>query len=208
MANPAKNLIGQTFGFLTVIQREGTTVGTITKCATWKCQCTCGNIVVRRSQYLRAPHRTHPRSCGCHHGNRTHGMSNTVLFYKWSGMLDRCYNTSCKDFKNWGARGITVCARWRKSFENFYLDMGSTYKPGLSLGRINNSKGYSPHNCRWETAKEQSNNTRCNIFINTPKGRMTIKQAAEAYKIKPITLYARIRRYGWTTQRALNLSTT
>ena len=135
-------------------------------------------------------------------------MSNTVLFYKWVGMRERCYSPSCKDYKNWGARGITVCARWRRSFENFYDDVGASYQPGLSLGRINNDKGYSPQNCRWETAEQQANNTRNSVFIATPKGRMTIKQAARAYNIKPVTLYARLRRYNWTVSRALNLSTT
>lgn len=135
-------------------------------------------------------------------------MSNTALFYKWSGMRERCYNPSCKDFKNWGARGITVCTRWLDSFKNFYSDMAPAYKPGLTLGRVDNSKGYNPKNCRWETAKEQANNTRSNIVIDTPKGQLTIKQAAEAYGIRPVTLYARLRRYGWTTSRALNLSTT
>ena len=202
-----RDLTGQTFGYLTVISRAGTTKH---GCATWHCRCQCGKLVPRQSQYLRNRQRKHPRSCGCHYGDsqRTHGMTNTIPFYKWSGMRNRCHNPRCKDYKNWGARGITVCARWRESFEAFWADMGPSYKPGLSLGRINNSKGYSPKNCRWETAKEQGNNTRCNIFIVTPKGRMTIAQAAETYGIPVGTLHARIRRYGWTVKSALNPSTT
>lgn len=135
-------------------------------------------------------------------------MTNTVLYFKWAGMRERCYTPSCKDYKNWGARGITVCLRWRDSFLNFQADMAPTYKPGLTLGREDNNGPYSPENCRWETAKQQANNTRCNVFIETPKGRMTVKQAAEAYGIKPVTLHARLRRYGWTVDRALNLCTT
>ena len=208
MANPAKDLIGQTFGFLTVTKRAGTTVNTVNQCATWKCECKCGNVVIRRSQYLRAPHRTHPRSCGCQHGNRTHGGSHSVLFYKWEGMRERCYNPSCKDYRNWGARGITMCKRWRDSFKNFRADMEATYRPGLSLGRKDNNGPYSPQNCRWETAKQQANNTRRSVFIDTPKGRMTVTQAAEAYSLKKVTLHARLYRYGWTVARALNLSTT
>ena len=208
MANPAKNLLGQRFGYLVVTARAGTTKNTATKCATWECLCDCGNTVIRRSQYLRAKTRPHPRSCGCQHGNKKHGMSNTKLFYKWSGMLDRCYNPSSKDYKNWGARGITVCKRWRNSFENFHSDMGASYLPGLSLGRINNNKGYTPKNCRWETARQQANNTRYNIHIKTPAGMMTIKEASRIYNVPYGTLYARIRRYNWTINRALNLSTT
>ena len=207
MANPALDLIGLRFGFLTVIQRAGSSQGRTTK-ALWRCQCDCGNTVVRESQYLRSKHRPLPRHCGCQHGNKTHGMSGTRLFNLWTKMLSRCSYAHDKDYKNYGGRGITVCKRWQGSFELFWTGMGPSYRHGLSLERRNNNRGYSPTNCYWATTKQQSNNTRRNVFIQTPIGRMTIKQAAEAYNIKPVTLYARLRRYKWPVQRALNLSTT
>src|SRR5574343_575843 len=76
-----------------------------------------------------------------------HGMSKHPAYAVWRPMLARCGTPSHPAFKNYGARGITVCARWRKSFENFWEDMGPTYRRGLTLERTNNARGYSPANC-------------------------------------------------------------
>lgn len=202
MANPAKDLIGQRFGYLTVISRAGTTVGTVTQCALWLCKCKCGAEVVRRSQYLRSKHRTHPRSCGCHHGNETHKMANSSAFNIWSKMKQRCTRQRDKDWRNYGGRGITVCDRWLAAFELFWEDMGPSYIPGLTLDRIDNAKGYSQENCRWATVATQANNRRTNNRVVTPAGEMTAAQAADHYGINRVTFYARIGRYKWAVEKA------
>ena len=78
-------------------------------------------------------------------------------------MVRRCTTPTHQAFRNYGARGITVCERWHK-FEHFYADMGD--KPiGLDLDRIDNEKGYSPDNCRWATRKQNIRNTRKTLKI-------------------------------------------
>ena len=89
-------------------------------------------------------------------------------------MKSRCYCPSNNQYKNYGARGITVCGEWlgQNGFERFYADMGKRphEKNGQSyqLDRIDNSKGYSKENCRWVTAKENQQNRRNNLrtFLN------------------------------------------
>lgn len=83
-------------------------------------------------------------------------------------MLTRCYNPHCKDYKNYGERGIKCCDRWRekrgKGFWNFVNDMGERPK-GCSIDRIDNNGDYCPSNCRWATPREQSLNQRERLFI-------------------------------------------
>jgi len=131
--------------------------------AKWMCLCDCGGVVSVNGPLLRSGH---TQSCGCLHRQRTgdahriHGMSGGRLaeYAVWSSMKQRCLNPRNKNFKHYGARGITVCQRWM-NFENFISDMG--FRPHrLTLERVNNDRGYEPDNCKWATYKEQSANKR------------------------------------------------
>lgn len=74
----------------------------------------------------------------------------------WTRMLHRCYLPSCKEYKYYGAKGVTVCARWH-NLSCFVEDaknlVGWWYKKnsnGFELDKDHyQSKIYSPETCIW-----------------------------------------------------------
>ena len=61
MGRPAKNLIGQRFGKLIVVERAGSTSDGHAK---WKCKCDCGNFTEVSSNSLTKKNNS-TKSCGC-----------------------------------------------------------------------------------------------------------------------------------------------
>jgi len=90
---------------------------------------------------------------------QSHGMYKSSTYSSWQCMKDRCYRRDNAAFKYYGARGITVCDRWKDSFINFLNDMGEAPK-GLTIDRIESDGNYEPSNCKWSTKSEQSYNRR------------------------------------------------
>ena len=89
------------------------------------------------------------------------------LKFTYKNMLQRCFDKNYERYRDWGGRGITVCDRWKNSFENFCKDMGPKPGPEYSIERTDNNGNYEPSNCRWATKKEQNNNKRNNIIYRT-----------------------------------------
>ena len=158
MPRPATNILGQRFGRLTVVRRNGSSTR---GAAQWLVQCDCGTMKTVRTDQLTTGNTV---SCGCFRKEnpptKTHGLTNSFEFGCWSAMKYRCSSPNHKGYKHYGGRGISVCERWAHSFENFYADMGACPFPNGSIERINNDIGYNPDNCKWLPRNEQSKNRR------------------------------------------------
>ena len=123
----------------------------------------------------------------------SHGMAHTPLHNKWMSMKERCNNPNCKSYKRYGAKGIKVCSEWEDSFQSFYdWSMASGYKEGLTIDRIDNSKGYSPDNCRWATSAEQNRNYSRNHLVTYNGKTQCIADWAKETGINRATILFRL----------------
>lgn len=178
------DITGHRYGRYTAIERSGTGPRGM---AVWRVRCDCGtekNVIgnaLRTGQI---------RSCGCLAAEVRfkHGFSSHPAYGSWCAMNRRCYDENADSWAYYGGRGITVCERWRDSFDSFWDDMGPTWAPGLSIDRIDGAGNYCPENCRWATSIEQNNNLSSNVVIETPSGPMNLSEAARKYGIGPRTL--------------------
>jgi hypothetical protein len=202
------NLTGQKFGRLTVISKNA--IGLRNGSARWNCVCDCGNkTVVTTSNLINI----HTGSCGClwKETVTTHGMSSSPEYRIWSLIIQRCINSNCPRYHDYGGRGITVCDRWLNSFEAFYEDMGPRPSPDHSIDRRENDGNYEKNNCKWSTRVEQQNNKRNNVFYEY-NGRKY--QIAELIKLPEAlinrvchnTLVSRLQESGWSVEDAINTS--
>lgn len=163
-----RNLTGQTFGALVVVRP----MGSDGRKMRWEFRCDCGKTVIKvGADVTKEVKRGGTPNCGCLSrqlvgiANTTHGKSKHPLHHVWAGMRGRCERPTDPAWKNYGGRGIKVCKRWAV-FQNFWDDMSSTYRPGLSLERKDNNKGYSASNCKWATPKAQALNKRNSIGLD------------------------------------------
>jgi hypothetical protein len=145
----------------------------------WLCRCKCGTKSYVQDRQLLRGKSTQCRACANRsrsaigglaaaaaglsnppdctaHGHSVGGRMSTT-YQSWMCMKQRCLNPKNTAFDRYGGRGITVCDRWRDSFENFLADMGERPE-GMTLDRINPDGNYEPLNCRWADATTQARN--------------------------------------------------
>ncbi len=125
----------------------------------------------------------------------THGMTKTSTYTAWRSMKRRCTLKTDHSYTRYGERGITICARWLLSFENFLADMGE--KPeGFYLDRIDNNGGYELGNCRWVDAKTSTWNRECTRYVEVEGKSVPIMEAARLLGLGELRLYHFINKYG------------
>ena len=201
-----KDLVGQKFGRLTVLSKT-TRKGESSR--KWLCQCDCGNMVEIRGDCLKDGN---TQSGGCLRLERLreklviHGKSKDPLYDVWIAMRQRCSNENDSNYPNYGGRGIAVCLEWDAEFTSFATWADSSgYKKGACLDRIDNSKDYTPDNCRWTNHKQNNRNKRDNHLLTFNGKTQCVADWADEIGISHHNISNRINNYGWSIEDALTL---
>ena len=125
------------------------------------------------------------------HGNAQR-KNHSTTYKAWANMRKRCNTPSCVQYKYYGGKGITVCFEW-DVFERFLLDMGE--RPvGMTLDRIDSSKGYSKENCRWADHTTQVRNRSNTRFIQALGKKLTISEWSEITGLTYYTIFLRLKK--------------
>lgn len=201
-----KHITGQRFGKLIVVSLAGRKRHT----TYWKCLCDCGRELLVSREHL---FDGHTKSCGCFrrettsarsvtHGE-TRGRAKPPEYTLWLHIKARCTNPKEPSFPNYGGRGITICRRWKYSFERFLSDVGRRPE-GKTLGRINNSKGYYCNNVRWETMTQQARNTRRNLILTVSGVTGCFAELCDYFQVPYQKAYSRYYS-GWKLDKVFDI---
>jgi hypothetical protein len=195
-----KDLRGEQFGQWLVIteatQKNGRRY--------WWCECSCGNKKEVSQLNLTQGKSTKCKGCTAKQRSVKHGYGQDTsgLYSVWKSMKTRCLNANHKSYKYYGGRGISLCEGWL-TFEGFLRDMGEGYDSGLTLERVDNTKGYSRENCKWATRAEQNSNTRRTLRLEYQGKTYTERQLADLTGVPRTTIQTR-RKMGLSGEELVN----
>lgn len=176
-------------------------------------QCLCGVV---KDVSVNAVKRGHTISCGCSKFNNPkkmkHGLTNHPLYKIWHSIKERCRNKNDKGYKNYGAKGITMCDEWYNDFKKFYdwcIENG--WKKGVTqvdkdvkaMAAGIKPYIYSSEWCSIVSRKENTNNRTVSRFLTHNGKTQTLQAWAEELGIHQSTLSGRINTNGWDVEAAL-----
>lgn len=198
------DISGNKYGMLTVLYK--TSLKDAKGHALWLSRCDCGNLkLLPKASYACG----NTKSCGCNtsewkrQAHTTHGSTPKRLHKIWEHMKWRCCNPNCEQYKNYGGRGITICAEWSNyaAFREWALTHG--YADNLTIERIDVNGNYCPENCTFIPNEQQVLNRRPFKSKYFNGERVSIKQLCLEHGIDYSVVKARLT-FGWDVNRALN----
>lgn len=159
-----KDITNQIFGSLTAIRFSHLGTNNLTY---WEYQCKCGKKHIARANTVKYEAKrkqdSELPSCGCVelarktlHGLRT--VKDTHPLYRaFQGMRNRCYRPNTKNYKYYGARGVTICKEWLDDPMKFIeWSLSNGWQQGYALDKdiLSDKLGihphiYSPETCIW-----------------------------------------------------------
>ena len=160
-----------------------------------KVRCDCGT-----ERLLRNDRFPNVYSCGCHRRNKF-GLPTydyELLYGVWRNMIKRCYDKTSKRYYTYGAKGISVCEKWKNSFYDFAdWAVSNGWQKGLSIERKDVNLNYCEENCTFIPMKLQGRNKRNNVRFTIDGENKCVSEWCEFFGISDKLAYSRIYR-GYT----------
>ena len=136
---------------------------------------------------------------------KSHWMSDARFYGIYCILRRRCYDKNLPKYQSYWARWIKCL--WN-NFEEFMEDMYESYlehckiywEKNTTIDRIDNDWHYYKDNCEWSTLQKQARNRRsCRMY----KWKCIIEWCEEL-NLPYSTIRARINRWWWSIEKALN----
>lgn len=204
----AEDFIGKTFHYLTPIKDMGSVRYGKRNLNSVLCRCKCGTEKVYSLFVIKAER---IKSCGCYRTENLkriktkHGLARHPLYFIWFSMISRCEKEYDPHYKQYGARGISVCNEWKNDFMVFYnWAISNGYKKGLENDRKDNNGNYSPLNCRFTTRRGNCRNKRDNRIITYNGMSKIFIEWCEYLDMPRSVLKDRINKLKWPIDKAFN----
>ena len=130
------------------------------------------------------------------------------LYQTWIGIRRRAggnrYKNNMEDRHVKIYKDLKVAEEWKDWLVFYEWAKNNGWKPGLTIDRIDNTKGYFPDNCRWVSRAENNRNRRCVRKFLYNSELLTLSQIAERTGSLESRLYNRIIHYGYSLEDAIN----
>lgn len=165
-------------------------------------RCGCGNEREVYEPAIKSGRSTQCASCAATERKTTHGQSGTDVYDIWCGIVRR--GTGKKNRETYADKGIGIDPSWigTGGFERFIDHIGPRPSKRHTVDRINSLGDYEPGNVRWATWREQQQNRTDNRLVTWRGKTLPITEWSRRLKLAPMTLHNRIRRLGWSIERA------
>lgn len=206
------DLVGRRFGTLVVLRRATEKesprgLGTKTR---WLVRCDCGverlaiGMRLKEGRIKACDMNGHTWASEVWKGHTPKVSVKSPAYQSWSHLKQRCLNPKNHKYAYYGGRGITVCERWKDSFEAFFEDMGDRPSTAHSIERKDVNGNYEPGNCVWATAEQQRLNTQRTVYVEFEGQRVRLHDYAKSLGLNPGNIYMRLRS-GWTLEQAVTI---
>lgn len=159
------------------------------------CFCACGSEALVSHHTWKKAITSDVGHCGCKRRLPTHLPSCKSPEYRtWLAIKSRCKNSSDRNYRRYGGRGITVDPAIDKSFAAFFAELGPKPTDRHSVDRIDNNKGYAPGNMRWAYRSQQQLNRSNNRLLSAHGKTQSIVEWSRELNLAQRTITGRLLR--------------